>query len=282
MSTDSWFAGRVSKRRAFAWPVGALALAAYVATLTAIAQHTAVSAFPGLPTYSLTGHVAAMVLLGCASVLVAATLWRQAHPAMAALVLAATAAGPMVLVAVPIRGSFVAPTSMDTVWWWHVVVAGCVLALLLLWTLAVVAPPAGERPPRPLLAFASDTAVFTVVAAVGFVVCWNHSWALLESVGGLPALGWALLAAGSTVAVRHANRRTCALIVASLAVAIGLMALVYLDRGGWPQVAGWEYDGMESPVVLSAQVAIVAAAGPALGIALRAVRVPRSLHPAAV
>jgi hypothetical protein len=49
------------------------------------------------------------------------------------------------------------------------------------------------------------------------------------------------------------------------------MALGYLRPGGWPGVAGWEFDGMESPVILSAQVAIVSAAGPIAGMLLKSI-----------
>ncbi len=267
---------RWGTRRIAGWFLGAASLAALTWGLASTAQQAAVvAARPAtaeLYTYSLGGHVAGMTLLGCVAVVVAAALVRRGRRAMAATALAATAAGPMTLIAAPVRWSLVAPTSMDTVWWWHVVVAAAVFVVLAGWT---VAATANDGPPATRGGAAvvpSDAAVFVLVTAAGFASCWNFAWHLQESPGALPALGWAALAAGAVVAVAGGTWRTGTTLLPLVAAALGVMAWAYLRDGGWPGVAGWEFNGMESPVVLSARVVVVTAGAPLLGLILRGVR----------
>lgn len=37
-----------------------------------------------------------------------------------------------------------------------------------------------------------------------------------------------------------------------IAATSGLIFVAYTRLGGWPGVAGWEFDGMESPIITSA------------------------------
>lgn len=94
---------------------------------------------------------------------------------------------------------------------------------------------------------------------VGFLVTFGRSFALQESVGAVPAVGWAVLATGIAVAASRGWRVG----VASSALAAAALAILYgahHRKRGWPGVAGWEFSGMQSPVVLSASVAVLSAA----------------------
>ena len=271
-----------SRRLVAAWAAGAGALALLVGGLAAAAQHLAVVTDGEYAdeTHSLAGHVATMVLLGCLAVAVARALVRTGSPLLAGGVLAATAVGPMTVVAVPVRASMVAPTGMDTRLWWHAVVATAVLTVLAGWLGAVLL--AGRRAGRPVRDPASrsagrgrgpsDDAVAAVVGVVGFAACWNHSWQLQESPGVAPSLGWAVLAAGTAVAAARGRRWSALALFVGAGVVLGTMAASYLRPGGRPGVAGWEFRGMQSPVVLSAGVAAVVLAGPFVGLAVRAAR----------
>jgi hypothetical protein len=272
-----------SDRRIAGWLIGSAALATLVGVLAAVAQDTAVRAAEPmiaeqlnrvgatppdlltLPTYSLAGHVAAMTLLGAVAVLVASTLVSQGHRLLAALVLVGAAWGPMTVVAVPLRAGLIAASSSDTVWWWHVVVGGAVLVVLAVWTIVVTPEHAGGILNVPFVG-----SLFLVVAAVSFLICWNNVWELQESPGPLPSLGWALLAAGLAAIGTRATWRVLVPAVLLTAGALGVAALAYLRQGGWPGVAGWEFNGMESPVILSARVVLVLAVALVPGLLLGA------------
>jgi hypothetical protein len=259
-------------RRNVGWVLGCVSFALLTWTLAASAQHAAVIAVrpdvPDLYTYPLARHVVAMTLLGSLAVLVAQTLLGRGRRATAAVVLAATAAGPMTVLAAPVTSSLAAPGSMDTVWWWHLSVASAALAVLAGWTAAVGAWQMARDDGATV--GPSDEYVFLLVGLLGFAGCWNFAWQLQESPGALPAAGWALIAAGVAVAVRHASKRTVATIVALTAAALGATAWAYLRKGGWPGVAGWELS--QSPVILSARVVAVLALAPLTGLVLRAHR----------
>jgi hypothetical protein len=250
---------------------GLVAVAAFVAVMTASAQHAGVAdaranGIASLYLYSLVWHVVAMVAVACLAVAVAVTLWRSASRVMAGVIVVGAAAGPMAVVAAPIRPALMAPTSMDTVWWWHVVVSAALTVLLGAWVLALHAltrRDAVERSPLP--AGRWDASVFVVAAALAFSLAWNHSWQLQESPGALPAFGWAVLAAGMFLAARRVGQWRAVCMVALAALALLALSHAYTRPGGWPGVAGWEMGGMESPVVLSARVEVVVVAAGALG-----------------
>jgi hypothetical protein len=254
-----------SRDLVLAWVGGAAGLAILVGGLAAAAQHEAqvnarAQGLGGTYTYSLTGHVTAMVLAGALAVTVAVTLVQSGRRVLAGLVLVAVALGPMTLVATPLRAALVPVSYMDTRLWWHAVVGAAVVAVLAGWTWAVAhhlpAPPA--RSPGTDAArtrFPSETILVFALIVVGFLVTWGRSFALQESVGVVPAAGWAVLAAGMVMATAFRGWRVS---VASIALAVALLVTMYgayHRDGGWPGVAGWEFGGMQSPVVLSAGVA---------------------------
>jgi hypothetical protein len=186
----------------------------------------------------------------------------------------------MTLVAAPVARSVVAADGADTRWWWHVVV-GLVQGVLLLgwtwWTVRLRRPL--QRRPEDRGAdgswlSVSAASVFVVVTAVG---CCAHAVALRDAgnqVAGLTQyVGWSLLAAGLTVAVGTARHGWSGVVaIAGAALAVEVLSLAYERPGGWPGVAGWEFLGMESPIVVSGISTTVLLTGPALALAVRVAR----------
>ncbi|HEY4314470.1 MAG TPA: hypothetical protein VGO19_03060 [Actinomycetes bacterium] len=109
MTTGAYFWTRWgwTRRLLAAWVSGPVVLAALVAGLAVAGHHAAQvdarsQGLGGGPyTYSLSQHVAAMVLLGVLAVTVAVILDRRGARILAALALVGAAAGPMTLVAAP-------------------------------------------------------------------------------------------------------------------------------------------------------------------------------------
>jgi hypothetical protein len=261
-----WQRSGWSRGLLLAWVGGAAGLAALVGGLAVAAQHEAqvdarANGLGGAATYSLFGHVTAMVLLGALSVTVVVTLVRSGRRVFAGSVLVGVGLGPMTLVATPVRAALVSASFMDTRLWWHVVVGMVIVAVLAGWVWAVgsrlpsSSPETRARSERARAGFPFEGVVLFALFGIGFVVTWNKSLALQESVGVAPSAGWAVLAAGMVMATASRGWRAGA---ACLALAAGMLVTMYgaYDRdGGWPGVAGWELGGMQSPVVLSASVA---------------------------
>ena len=266
--------------------VGALAVAAFdggiawqaqrVGQVAARAEGLTESQVDDLP-YSLPAHVFAMVVLAGFVVRLAAELWRAQHAGLALAVLAGAVMGPMTLVAAPVARAVIAADGADTRWWWHTIVGLIQGALLLGWTwwTARFRPPLQRRPEdratdggRPPVSTAS---VFVVVTAAG---CCAHAVALRDAgnqVAGLTQyVGWSLLAAGLTVAVGTARHGWSGVVaIAGAALTVEVLSLAYERPGGWPGVAGWEFLGMESPIVVSGISTTVLLTGPALSLAVR-------------
>jgi hypothetical protein len=258
-----------------AWGAGAVALGALVAGLAATGQHAAqadarAQGVGGIYTYSLAEHVSAMVLLGVLAVAVAVILDRRDARLLAALALLGAAAGPMTLVAAPAWSGLVRTSAMDTRAWWHAVVATAVLALLGSWAhwveQALPAPPQIRSAAR---SGPSRGALFTVLAALLFVVFWNKSWQLQESPGVVPALGWALLVAALVVAASRAALPVRVVLVVLSAAVPAVLFLAYHRESGWPGVAGWEFNGMQSPVITSTSIVMCLLAAVPVGVTFR-------------
>lgn len=231
--------------------------------------------------YPVTLHVLAMIAVAGLSVAVAAALARRGLPLVAGLVLVGSAAGPMTVVAVPVRASLVDEATLrDTRMWWHVVVAALLTAVLVGWTWwadRCLNTRTTERPASdgsPLAA----AALFAVVAAAGlsayFLIPPQSNEPVMRAV-----VGWALLAAGIAVAAGFARTLRVSLgFLVGVAAAAGLLFLAYTRLGGWPGVAGWEYDGMESPIITSVASTVMMFAAPLIGsatwLARRGIRHP--------
>jgi hypothetical protein len=273
--------------------VGAVAVAAFDGGIAWQAQRAgqAASRAAGLGDgylYSLSAHVVAMVVLAGFVVTLAAELWRTRCQGLAVAVLAGAVVGPMTLVAAPVARSVIAADGADTRWWWHTV-AGLIQGALLLgwtWWTARWRRPQQQRPEdraadgvRPHV---SASSVFVVVTAAG---CCAHAVALRDAgnqvAGVTQYVGWSLLAAGLTVAAGSARHRWSGPVaIAGAALAVEVLSLAYERPGGWPGVAGWEFLGMESPIVVSGISAAVLLTGPALALVVRVVRVVRRRIPA--
>jgi hypothetical protein len=205
--------------------------------------------------YSLSMHVIAMLALSILAVAVGSALVVQRKPVLAGVVLIATAFGPMTIVATPIRASLITSTYQDTRIWWHVVVAGALTIVLSAWTWWVVRclpEPEGQpdRPPSALASLLPDL-VF-IVSAAGGLLAYLSSPDQSNQPAMRAMVGWAILAAGIVTAVGFARHWWTSLVLAGGAgVVLGLIFLAYSRNGGWPGVAGWEYQGMESPIITS-------------------------------
>ncbi len=261
--------------------LGSLAAVAVLGLLVgglALAAQSAPGAVIGTR-YSVSMHVFAMTAIAALSVGVAVGLLRLRRPELAVVVLIASVLGPMTLVAVPVRSWAVDLTAQDTRAWWHAVIGALLLALLSGWTWWV-RRCWDSRPGATQAESATDSHVgwmapdltFLVVAAL----CWV-AYAEVTPQSNDPALraivGWAVLAAGLSVAVGFARSAWwSAAALGATAVVLGLVFLAYSRDGGWPGVAGWEYDGMESPIITSVASTASLLAASLLGLVVHAVR----------
>jgi hypothetical protein len=278
MGEPFWMRSGLSGKQLTCGVAGASVVGTFVLLITEAAQRTAAAdaradGIGSLYTYSAGAHVVAMVAVAALAVMVTVTLWRSGSRAMAGAVVVGAAAGPMAVVAAPIRPGLMAPTSMDTLWWWHVLVT-CALTLLIGgWLFGLNAVRRRDGVGRPELSPVRwDASIFLVTAALAFTVVWNHSWQLQESPGALPALGWALLSAGLVVAAARSSRKRAVSTIALSVLTLLALSHAYTRPGGWPGVAGWELKGMESPVVLSSRVEVVLLAAGVLGLVIGVVR----------
>ena len=232
--------------------------------------------------YPVTLHVFAMIAVAGLSVAVAAALARRGLPLVAGLVLVGSAVGPMTVVAVPVRASLVDESTLgDTRMWWHVVVAALLTAVLVGWTWwadRCLNERTTERPAASDGSRLAAAALFAVVAAAGlsayFLIPPQSNEPVMRAV-----VGWALLAAGIAVAAGFARTLWASLdFLVGVAATAGLIFLAYTRLGGWPGVAGWEYDGMESPIITSVASTVMMFAAPFIGsatwLARRGIRHP--------
>ncbi len=267
--------------RLLPWILGPGALALIAGGLSALAQHEAHAQlraagvdwvradFPLLP------HVLVMIAVGALAVAGATGLARTGLRLAAGLPLLAAAAGPMAVVAVPVRASWVSEPTGDTAGWWHLVVGAVVLAVLVTWTVLVVRRAPAVRPlltPRASPAFL--LLVLSAVAALAVVGLAPEPEATAPT--GVPVAAWSVLGATVAVVLVTERRRLMATGVAALAVAAVLaFPLAYRQPSAGPAVPGWEFAGT-SPVVLSTLLGVVVLATVVVGVVLR----PVMLRPA--
>lgn len=272
MGEPFWARLGLSTKPMYCWVLGAVAVGAIVASVAATAQSAAATGgrangIASTYMYPFAAHVTAMTAVAALAVVLAVTLWRSASRLMALAVLGGAAAGPMAVVAAPIRPWLVAPTSMDTLWWWHLLVASALTLVLGGWALAIQAVERKENLNRTRrMAGRWEGAAFVVVTALAFTLVWNHAWQLQESPGALPAAGWSLISAGAVIATARATWLRAGSILVLSALSLWALSYAYTRTGGWPGVAGWEMNGMESPVVLSGRVGVVLMTSGAAGL----------------
>lgn len=219
--------------------------------------------------YSVSMHVVAMVAVGGLSVAVATILSRQGLPLFGGLVLTAAVVGPMTVVAVPVTDSMVdTSTWQDTTVGWHVVVATVVAIVLAGWTVWSTRC-LKERGAESVGATNRDRLAAATLFAV-MVVAGVLAYSQIPVQSNEPAMravfGWALIAAGMAVASALARTAWVSLaLFVGAAATLGLIFLAYTRLGGWPGVAGWEYNGMESPIITSIASTVVMLVAPLIG-----------------
>jgi hypothetical protein len=80
-------------------------------------------------------------------------------------------------------------------------------------------------------------------------------------------IGWAMLAAGIVVVASFASTAWTSLgLLAGSAITLAVIFAAYTRIGGWPGVAGWEYEGMQSPIITSVASSIALLVAPLVGL----------------
>jgi hypothetical protein len=232
-------------------------------------------------TYPLGRHVLAMVLLAVLTVAVSSGLRRAGFQVLGFAVLVGVVAGPMTVIAAPVRGSLITAGDGDTRLWWHLLVGGAQLTILLAadgWVTRCrrVEGAVSGSPDRPPLLVRSGWSVFGVFAATAVTVqvVAMPNPGTSEHPGLAAILGWAALGAGLAVLVARSSRNSApAWSLLAAGIVLGALAVAYVRPGGWPGVAGWEFMGMQPPVILSPAAELVLLAGPLLGLLVQARRI---------
>jgi hypothetical protein len=249
--------------------VGALATAVLVGALAVLARGEArrVAAADGvtsgLEQHSVAGHVLAMVLVAGLTVWLAVGLAASSGLGFATTMVVAAAAGPMTVVAAPVREGLVV-SGPDVAVWWRAVVAGVLCLLLGAWGVSVHRAMGAGAPTR---SEPGDLIVLTGAATVAFVGALALAdWQ--QSPGLVTFGGWALLAGGGVLLGRHRGWAVAGTTVLVGGAALAALAGAYLRPGGWPGVAGWERNGMQPPIILTGAVAAMVLVAPVVGATL--------------
>lgn len=256
---------------------GAL-LVVLVGGISLLAQRTADAVTP-MEHYSVVKHAVAMLAVAGLTVAVAAGLLRLGQQLLAGVVLVGSVVGPMTVVAAPVRASMAEPSLGDSRLWWHFVVAAAVVSVLTGWTWWVnrclgERPGRRLRPERPgVVRQVAEASLFGAVAVLSI-----QAYSMVPAQSNEPAMravvGWGLLAAGMVVVTAFARTAWPALaLLVAVAATLGLVVLAYSRSGGWPGVAGWELNGMQSPIITSVASTGTVLAAPLLGALCWAVRV---------
>jgi hypothetical protein len=241
-----------------------------VGGLSLVAQSTADQVVP-TPHFSVSMHAVAMAAVAGLTVAVTVGLIRLGQPLLAGVVLIGSVAGPMTLVAVPVRASLVDTSTWgDTRLWWHVVVAAVLVSVLTGWTSWVnkclnQRPAGPPLPEKSIVRQVAQVAVFAAVAIVGYDVYYQLPLQSNEPIMRA-IVGWSLLAAGIVVVAAFARTGWTSLaLMTGVSATLGLVFLAYTRIGGWPGVAGWEFNGMQSPIITSLASTGTLLAAPLLG-----------------
>ncbi len=229
--------------------------------------------------YSVVKHCLAMLALSLLAGGMACMLSRSGQPVLAGLVLAGVCAGPMTVLAAPVRAGLLTADLQDTTWWWHGAVQGVQFLLLAGWTwwttrclperrsfMAATADPELSDQHHGRVAPGLLFALFTAVTMTAQILARTDNG--IESPGLLVIFGWAALgAAGSVIVIQSSWRPMCVTVLVATVLALGMLYDAYYRPGAWPGVAGW--DDATSPIILSFSATVCVLAGPLLGTALR-------------
>lgn len=258
--------------------VAVAALAGLVGGLALTAQRNAEPLGIG-EHYSVSMHVLAMSAVAALSVAVATGLLRLGQPLFAGIVLIGSALGPMTLVAVPVQSSLVdASTFGDTILWWRLLVSTAQFGVMVAWTwwtkrcLGESGTTSAPSHATASLSWLPSALLFMVIAGVGLVA--HGSFPQQSNEPAMRAIaGWALLAAGIVVVGAFARTAWTSLaLLIAVASTLGIISLAYTRLGGWPGVAGWEYNGMESPIITSVASTVTLLVAPLIGVTIWLVR----------
>lgn len=219
-------------------------------------------------------HAAAMTLVVGLTLAIAVPLLRARLFAVAVLVCAGAAFGPLSLVATPILGDleFIDQQPSATQVAWPVAVAAVLTVLLTVVSRRLASHDCLSEVPRGALVGVAGL----VCLAIPLLALPMIPGATLDP-GHEPGLsfymvtGWGLLAGGLLAAgllgVGSASAAGWRVLLAAAVPAS--MWWAYHRDGGWPGVPGWDY-GMQSPLFLTVQITAVLIGAAVLGWGLRA------------
>lgn len=244
--------------------------------LAAAAQANATATTVGSSLYSVPMHVVAMVALASLAVTLAVGLRRLGRTDLASVTLLGASIGPMTVVAVPVRESLVAASFQDAVVWWHALIAGVLFAVLAGWSWwadrclserlasSGSVPSNSANPLYPWLTFVVATALSLIV--------YTQMPAQANTPAMRAILGWAIVAAAIVVVTAFGPTWWIGIAMTLAAgAALGLLVAAYSRSGGWPGVAGWELNGMQSPIITSWASTVVLLAAGSAGLILRGI-----------
>jgi hypothetical protein len=216
--------------------------------------------------YSLSLHTMSMVGVGMVALVTASVLVVSGRVALAVAVLAGVVAGPMTLVAAPVSESLIRDDDMDTTRGWRLLVGVAVLGALAAgtWWTSRSLRRGGVLLNRVSSPGFSAGSLFVLVAGA-VLTAQVPMMGNQERPQLVVAAGWSLLIAGGAVVGTSLRTWQVGLATVGSGVVLLLMAFAYLRIGGWPGVAGWEFKGIQSPVILTSVTAAGFAAGPLLG-----------------
>jgi hypothetical protein len=165
---------------------------------------------------------------------------------------------------------------MDTTSGWHAAVAAAVFLVLVGWTAAVNRMGAAGSSVGASVSASESAEVWLVRPFTRFMlmtVAASASYLYLASIAQgngqepqfAPVAGWSVLAAGSVLAATSGRAADILRQLALATAAVSVLAVSYRREGGWPGVAGWEFGGMQSPILLSTSIGVIVCCSPLIG-----------------
>jgi hypothetical protein len=169
------------------------------------------------------------------------------------------------VIAAPVQATLITADDGNVHLWWHLVVGMPQFAIML------VATGWAVRCRRVPTSFVQGSVVtvfglFAAVAVTSQILLLPNP-GTSEHPGLVVTVGWAFLGAGLALVLARSTRpSTPVLALAAAVVVVAALMLAYYRPGGWPGVAGWEFNGIESPIILSPAGVAALLAGPVLAL----------------